>query len=401
MKNLKVKMEKVWSQYGDVLAVPHHHGVTEFCTKNRIYLDLLDGDPKKLNALRLRGYLHAPSTFGTPVQYKHFYKAEVAFRAEAEREVLLDLAAQESDWKNPGWQVLRAMIYRSADMTDQAMDAAWQAYRFQPDETALAAMLGRLAVESGNRQVFRAYADGLTERQRNEVSIQGILERGEDRVQSLPAPPLDTEAIAFSPPLESCQSADFDGLSQRMTAAFGRRIQDMFALRDYDGVLHATAAMSDGRYGGPSQILAYRALSMLRAGEMGTAVRIARAASLRPLSDDISLWALIETAYRSRNGDLLWRYFDIPLTKAQRQRHIDLTARCFEFVTEEHLFDRLAGELLTFEGRGEKQAQRRERARVSCATADVKSRLDAHFSRKPQAEEAPAIRATSQTRVVR
>lgn len=125
--------EATHENLGQVVEVPHHHGVTEFLTSNRVYRDLLEDPSAGLASLSARGFVSAPFTHGSADQYRHFYQTFDRFRQGEDRFGLRAMVLAHGDWTNPGWQHLRAKVWHRLGQRVLALEAAEAAWTAKPD----------------------------------------------------------------------------------------------------------------------------------------------------------------------------------------------------------------------------------------------------------------------------
>ncbi|MFC6199707.1 hypothetical protein [Ponticaulis profundi] len=121
------------SNMGDVYEVPHHHGVTEYFTSAGIYLDILIGKKEVLNSLLARRFLLPPNALGPIDAYEHFYKTFLLLSEDISREDVLNSISSFEDWLHPGWQEVRAKLYRKISDRLSSLKSAETAYFQQPN----------------------------------------------------------------------------------------------------------------------------------------------------------------------------------------------------------------------------------------------------------------------------
>ena len=89
------------------------------------YADLLAQDADLHTVLRDSTIALSPFSIGARAQYEHFHNTFEAYSGRAKSlPQALELAADHSQWANPGWQNLRSNIYRLAEMPEQALAAS-------------------------------------------------------------------------------------------------------------------------------------------------------------------------------------------------------------------------------------------------------------------------------------
>lgn len=106
--------------YRRVLAVPHHHGVTEYLTGHRVYLQVLSNVRTGADLLVERKLANLPRTFGTRGQYLSFYQLHVALADDADEARVLRLIKGREKWKNAGWRTLTARALMKYGQLDEA-----------------------------------------------------------------------------------------------------------------------------------------------------------------------------------------------------------------------------------------------------------------------------------------
>lgn len=148
--------------YGQIAAVPHHHGVTEFLTARRHYHPLLRAPKRGLELLRQKGFAVDPAEIGSPAQFARFYEA---YRQLRQVRIWRDtsLIDEDPDWANPGWQALRAEGLRRAGVLDRALEAAIRADQACPGMPGYIRERARALIALGDQVGAEALAREMAE----------------------------------------------------------------------------------------------------------------------------------------------------------------------------------------------------------------------------------------------
>lgn len=140
----------------EIYEVPHHHGVTEYFTSQAVYLDILqDFDGQKIAKLLETGVISKPYSLGTRLQYRKFYEAFVRFN---NRKTLRSDITEESEWKNAGWQHLRAKILQRDKLHAEAHKTFLQAFLLAPKNSTflISAIKSALRMQdTGSLRLFK------------------------------------------------------------------------------------------------------------------------------------------------------------------------------------------------------------------------------------------------------
>ncbi|MEM8842673.1 MAG: hypothetical protein AAGD47_12940, partial [Pseudomonadota bacterium] len=97
--------------YGTLASVPHHHGVTEYLTGRRRYLQLLTAPGEEIDRLTDRGLATVPPGPETAARFARFNRTYIRMR-EGSWDAAARLASADTGWENAGWQALSATIFR-------------------------------------------------------------------------------------------------------------------------------------------------------------------------------------------------------------------------------------------------------------------------------------------------
>jgi hypothetical protein len=118
------KFEQQQDIYRSVFVVPHHHGVTEYFTHHRCYIDMLKDPVPQLNKLLKDNMVRYASDFGSKHAFLDFYQFYGLMRDRANRETLEEWLKKRASWNNNGWQILRANALRRIGKIEEAAETA-------------------------------------------------------------------------------------------------------------------------------------------------------------------------------------------------------------------------------------------------------------------------------------
>lgn len=108
--------------YRRVLAVPHHHGVTEYLTGNRVYLQVLKDVREGADLLVEKKLAGLPREFGTRGHFITFYELYVALAENSDDARILRLVKRRAKWSNAGWRTLTAKAFMKLGQPDKAAE---------------------------------------------------------------------------------------------------------------------------------------------------------------------------------------------------------------------------------------------------------------------------------------
>lgn len=335
-----------------VYEVPHHHGVTEYFTSHSSYLHVLNsqaGQPGNLDLLKNKGHIADPFTFGTPEEYAHFYEVYRQFNRASNGQSLRAGVSLHSDWENPGWQELRAKVWMSLEEPIFALDAAYRAYRFQPDLMQFIATYATACLKLDERKRLCTVLDGMTEAQRRHALGQRIIERtnatygmlfrsrigggmGEPRridvSHARPAKPVTPE--------DRTGQVDIEAMNKAM------------AEENYASVLNMTAPEAAGNMSQDIRVVRARALALLEAGDKATGLRLLRDALKQNEITEPLAKACLLAAAKMRSTEFISLYMDLEIEPHVRSANIGLVQKALGFVTEPYLVSRILIELAIY-----------------------------------------------------
>lgn len=171
--------------YGEVYAAPHHHGVTEYLTRHRRYLDLLADPVTGAASLGDSGIIGRMDEFGSPAQFARFNRTFRRFRAGQLAEAA-KLLQQDPAWENAGWQALAAGIHRRRGSKAAAVEASRKAHRASPEMPLYIKEYALALIASGESAALRKLHRRLTRPKRRHPAVNitirdiersGLLER--------------------------------------------------------------------------------------------------------------------------------------------------------------------------------------------------------------------------------
>ena len=128
---LFLSLAEEFGSIGNILEAPYHHGVTEWLTGNRVYLDLVNS-PDSIPGLLEKNLLLPIHTLGNPNQYSDYYQLFLIYQQAGQKSRCLDIVSQHAEWSNAGWQNLRARFLYNQKYLDEARFAALRAVEQGP-----------------------------------------------------------------------------------------------------------------------------------------------------------------------------------------------------------------------------------------------------------------------------
>ncbi|MBY8974402.1 hypothetical protein KHP62_01200 [Rhodobacteraceae bacterium NNCM2] len=193
--------------YGEVATVPHHHGVTEYLTRNRRYQQLLESPPAEVARMTQNALSGPASAYGTVEQFRRFHTAYAKLRA-GDVSRAAHLVRADAEWQNAGWQALAASIHRRMANHDEAVAAGRRAFAAAPAEALYARELALSLIAAQRPGELRKLHKRLAGRKAPgpgaqrvlaEIERSGLLEirRGKAAAQKPPLPDWLTDLAAF------------------------------------------------------------------------------------------------------------------------------------------------------------------------------------------------------------
>jgi len=169
-----------------VLEVPHHHGVTEYLTRNRLYRGILaDLSDSGFEELAERGVLSPPLSLGPRQRYRHFYDTFALWRTGADKEALLKSIGRFQKWRNPGWQYLRAQIFNKLEMFDDWLATAREAFELDEDVLEYAVEYANAMVRTGEMEDLSRVGTVMRRRYGDHRQTSALLERLTEKQREL------------------------------------------------------------------------------------------------------------------------------------------------------------------------------------------------------------------------
>ncbi len=224
--------------YGTLAAVPHHHGVTEYLTGRRRYLQLLTAPGDEISRLIGRGLAAAAPTPETAARFARFNQAYIKMR-DGSWAAAGKLAAADTGWENAGWQALSASIFRHRHDHQNAVTAGKRAFGIAPGEAIFAREYALALIAAGRGGELRRLHQRLGKRKTmppaltrvmTEIERSGLLEARTARNRSITAakrPDWAVSLAAFEKARAAHQRARTDlALARAVAAAFPRASAD-------------------------------------------------------------------------------------------------------------------------------------------------------------------------------
>lgn len=339
---------------GTAYEVPHHHGVTEYLSANGVYTDLLGqlGDSQSfVDRLRASEFLYRINTLGSPDRYRHFYEVFVRFTEARDAYSLRAAVSAYSDWQNPGWQELRSKIFTQLCDPYLSLEAAYAAYRHQPDLMQFVETYATACANLGERRRLTQLIDSLKPAQVSHPLGKRIISRTHKRFGSLyqkrctDGNYASLTGFAFGVKKDSEVEATASHSSEEMQALGAALVSG-----DYEFVLNQTEPAFHGTEGSQnSAVLFHRASALLAAGNLSASIRTLSIALKNGVSDRRQARVCIDTAVKARSSELVEAYLSLDLPVPARKKLSKRLSRATTFVTDPVLLSRIIREIALFD----------------------------------------------------
>lgn len=148
-------------RFGTIYAAPHHHGVTEYLTQNRLYLSLLENRHAYADALVAKGRLQAGLDEGIRDRLWTFCELKREWES-GQMDRAIKLAGRYQTWDNPGWLSLVSTVARLTGDLATAVDRARRAARLEPQIAEYLLAYALCAKQAGDTQGLEEAESSMT-----------------------------------------------------------------------------------------------------------------------------------------------------------------------------------------------------------------------------------------------
>ncbi len=334
---------------GSVFEVPHHHGVTEYFTGNKLYHEILTSnvDSDLWRSLEERNHLFDRGHHGTQKQYLHFYNTFRDYLDGAEASVLKERASTFARWNNPGWQELRSKVWHQLNEPVLSFEAARKAYHYQPDLIQFIDVYGNACLRYGEKSKLCDVIDSMSEAQRQHTVgkrlIENTLEQfGVNFYQNLihdpEAQPSLTEFNGETPP----------DVTKDERPADAETLYKLNTNKKFEAVLSLTSPTLNENFRYDIELAPARAIALIYYGDSSAGLRLLQVLDNRGAKDKYFARALITAAQKLHSVDLLQRYLKLDIPGHWKLNFSKILKPCLQFVRSPALIANILVELAKY-----------------------------------------------------
>ena len=332
---------------GPIYEVPHHHGVTEYFTSNRIYTDILQAslDDPLWSKMEKRNFLFPKGTHGTKTQYLHFYDSYCAYLDHTDEDILRAKASTFSQWANPGWQEVRSKIWARLGEPSLALDAARLAYMRQPDLMQFIDIYGSTCLQYGEHTKLCDVIDSMSPAQREHPVGSRLLNKITEKLGKNFQVHLSASLEQSAPPLYSSALRHPSNVAPNLRPADAAQLYKLNVEKRFDEVLELTCPRQNPKFEFDSALAPARALALIYSGDRASGLRLLRELALRGAKGKYFARALITAGQKTRSIELLRLYLQLDFGIKWRKSFSKFLKPCLNFISSPNLIAKIIVEL--------------------------------------------------------